>query len=381
MNTHHTEVVRIRKNRGSTTKNCDIYIGPAIYNNYWNLKQSKWNNPFHFLNKENPEKAKEMFKRHIYSSRHLRNENLLELKDKTLGCFCEKHENCHGMILIELLNEYLEKKKVEKSGDSNYFISTRCFYFKGSKVPLSNLYKCKIVDNEETFSSSYQLFAWRKALFFNEKYIAKSILHDGSFQNVNKMLKMIDHTRSEKQFNSIQEMFAVLRRKFHQVPEFKELLMEFDNFMFVECTTDKFWGCGTDFPDMLKLKEKLCTIPFRGNNVLGWLLLVLRRFDKDWKILFGRGGEMATVGEEEEETISAGKKRTNEVMEDVMNVLFGEFLQNNEDGDKNIIKKIWGNSFGVNDRANSDLTEEERKIRHLLLPLMDGFSMVKDAIL
>ena len=90
---------------------------------------------------------------------------------------------------------------------------------------------------------------------------------------------------------------------------------------------------------------------------------------------------MATVGEEEEETISAGKKRTNEVMEDVMNVLFGEFLQNNEDGDKNIIKKIWGNSFGVNDRANSDLTEEERKIRHLLLPLMDGFSMVKDAIL
>lgn len=93
-----TQVVHIKKDK------YDVYIG----------RPSKWGNPFthivdrHTLAKHivsNREEAISSYKEYITNGegQHLLND-LHELKDKTLGCWC-KPLSCHGDILISLINQ------------------------------------------------------------------------------------------------------------------------------------------------------------------------------------------------------------------------------------------------------------------------------------
>lgn len=80
-------------------KECyDVYIG----------RGSKWGNPFVIGVDGTREEVVSKYKDWILQQPELLND-LEELKGKTLGCFC-KPKNCHGDILIELLNEKNEKK-------------------------------------------------------------------------------------------------------------------------------------------------------------------------------------------------------------------------------------------------------------------------------
>lgn len=96
--------VNLRKNK------YDIYIGRSK-----DPIKGKWGNPFSYKEgtlaqfktssrKESIDKHKEWF---------LNNEILLndikELKDKILGCFCKEDETCHGDIIVECVNN-LERK-------------------------------------------------------------------------------------------------------------------------------------------------------------------------------------------------------------------------------------------------------------------------------
>ncbi|KAF0971913.1 hypothetical protein FDP41_009609 [Naegleria fowleri] len=97
-----TNVVRIRKKKGQTVVNCDVYVGNRCFHGGWRLQESKWANPFEKLPK--PESL-EKYREYILSQPKLK-QDLIELKGKTLGCFCERHERpCHADVLCELVEE------------------------------------------------------------------------------------------------------------------------------------------------------------------------------------------------------------------------------------------------------------------------------------
>jgi hypothetical protein len=70
----------------------DVYIG----------RGSKWGNPF-IINKDG-NRAEVIRKYREYAKKFSR-EELLELKDKTLGCYC-KPLACHGDVLKEMCESY-----------------------------------------------------------------------------------------------------------------------------------------------------------------------------------------------------------------------------------------------------------------------------------
>lgn len=95
-------VVRIRRSKGEVVQDCDLYIGRACTMGGWNLKESKWHNPFP-VKKYGLEKSLELFENYVRNNSSLMN-SLDELKDKRLGCWCHP-EPCHGHILLKLLKE------------------------------------------------------------------------------------------------------------------------------------------------------------------------------------------------------------------------------------------------------------------------------------
>lgn len=71
----------------------DIYIG----------RPSKWGNPFVIGKDGTREEVITKYEIYIRNNKKLLND-LYELKDKVLGCFCDPLP-CHGHVLIKLLKE------------------------------------------------------------------------------------------------------------------------------------------------------------------------------------------------------------------------------------------------------------------------------------
>lgn len=95
-----TTVVHLKRKGGVVVQDCDVYIGRACNTGGWNLKQSKWCNPFPV--KQYQDKAIPMFEEYIRKSPLI--DEVEELRGKVMGCFC-KPKPCHGDILIKILNE------------------------------------------------------------------------------------------------------------------------------------------------------------------------------------------------------------------------------------------------------------------------------------
>jgi len=88
-----TNVVNIKKDK------CDVYIG----------RPSDFGNPFsigwlHGNRKQVIEQFKEYFYEKISKDEHFKN-LILNLKGKTLGCYCSPL-SCHGDIIIEWINNH-----------------------------------------------------------------------------------------------------------------------------------------------------------------------------------------------------------------------------------------------------------------------------------
>lgn len=73
----------------------DVYIG----------RGSKWGNPFKIGIDGDREEVIEKYRKYILKNKKILND-IEELRDKTLGCYCHPLP-CHGDVLIELL----ERKK------------------------------------------------------------------------------------------------------------------------------------------------------------------------------------------------------------------------------------------------------------------------------
>lgn len=100
------KVVRIQRKQGVITQNCDLYIGRRWTLGGWNLKQSKWANPFS-LSQYSREECLSKYENHIRNSSLLN--DLHELQGLTLGCFCHNGATdppyCHGDVLVKLFHE------------------------------------------------------------------------------------------------------------------------------------------------------------------------------------------------------------------------------------------------------------------------------------
>lgn len=83
-----------------------LYIGRNMNFYVKGTFQSKWHNPFP-VKKYGRDKCLELFEEYIKNNKSLY-DNLDELKEKELGCWC-KPELCHGDILIKLLNSKNQK--------------------------------------------------------------------------------------------------------------------------------------------------------------------------------------------------------------------------------------------------------------------------------
>ena len=97
-------VVRVKKQKGQVTQNCDIYISSRIHNDNWDLPWSEWANP-HYKDAH----PLERYERHIRKRKWY---DLDSLEGKLLGCWCDDVGACHGSVLIKLLEE---KKKQRNS--------------------------------------------------------------------------------------------------------------------------------------------------------------------------------------------------------------------------------------------------------------------------
>jgi len=85
----------------------NIYIGRDMSFYVKGAQKSKWHNPFN-AKKYGRSECLKLFKEYMMENKQLLSE-LHELDGKVLGCWC-KPEDCHGDILIELL----EKSKTEQ---------------------------------------------------------------------------------------------------------------------------------------------------------------------------------------------------------------------------------------------------------------------------
>lgn len=100
-------LVRLKRSNGEIVQGCDVYIGRAINMGGWNLKTSKWANPFKVKDVGSVHRACELYLDWIVNEELL--DNIMELEGKVLGCWCcngidEKADRwtCHGHVLIRL---------------------------------------------------------------------------------------------------------------------------------------------------------------------------------------------------------------------------------------------------------------------------------------
>lgn len=72
-------------------------------------RRTKWGNPFVIGRDGTREEVIAKYRQWIPTQPHLMN-SLHELKDKILGCWCKPNQ-CHGDVLIELVEKYVNEKE------------------------------------------------------------------------------------------------------------------------------------------------------------------------------------------------------------------------------------------------------------------------------
>src|SRR3989344_1262105 len=89
----------------------NVYIGRKgvvfVNKTRYPKHNSVWSNPYKITNRESREDVLKKYREYIINKIELEglHEKLLELKGKNLGCWC-KPEECHGDILVSLIEEY-----------------------------------------------------------------------------------------------------------------------------------------------------------------------------------------------------------------------------------------------------------------------------------
>ena len=270
-------VVRLRKEKGKTVQDCDVYIGNAVFNSNWTLEESKWCDPFHQQWALSVSERKKKYRDYITSTPRLM-QSLHELKGKTLGCLCQNSRACHGHVLVDLVSTmYKEDRSRITMGD--------VYYFKGSLSPLSNFYPSPIQDTSPEDAGdrrrfklgSFQMYVWTKAMNAGQVKMAKAILKAPTMKRVRQLSYRIKDTEMSVE-DQILSMYKIQKMKYDQVPMLRAALERLRTSKRVpaEATDNKFWACGVDIDAVrrsttVELRKKLVT----GKNYIGWILALI----------------------------------------------------------------------------------------------------------
>src|SRR5438105_2236968 len=96
-------IVRIRGGRNGVDQGCDEYIGPAGFG-YWDIEESIWAPPTTVADAGSIIDLHKQYEQSVRSDPDLLR-MLPRLKGKKLGCWCDPIKNCHGNVLLKLLQE------------------------------------------------------------------------------------------------------------------------------------------------------------------------------------------------------------------------------------------------------------------------------------
>lgn len=158
---------------------------------------------------------------------------------------------------------------------SKYRITDKYVIFWGSEF--SNFYPCKIIVSGNEFSSSEQLFMYKKAELFQDKEMMEAILQAKTPREAKHFGRMVkgfttDCWDKHKRYLMSESIF----QKFSQNRHLKELLLDsrFDDKHFVEGSPyDRIWGIGIDW----RSEEAENESAWKGQNLLGKSLDEVRR--------------------------------------------------------------------------------------------------------
>jgi len=265
----------------------EVYIGKQYP--HLEVSSDKWSSPFYPAVRagSSPQRAVDLYRRHVLRSPHLRGHNLLELSGKTLVCDCMYSYNhdqqyCHGTVLVELLEEFLNHKKQKSGGVS--LSGDRVTIFRGATCPLSNLYIFSLSNCSHT--TAYALYCQQKARKFEQPNILKRIKKcDNCVPELTRLCNLADKGASKKalrNWNPIAEMFTILENKAGCCYSFVNACVmspptDEPFHLFIEASENDFWSSGLTFVDakkMLEDNEDLFSV--QGRNVQGWMLTMLR---------------------------------------------------------------------------------------------------------
>lgn len=146
------------------------------------------------------------------------------------------------------------------------------YIFFYEEEPFTNFTRCTIEWGNEVFSSSEQMFMYRKALEFEDIETARLILSTDSPSRAR------SYGRKVKGFNvehwdkmSYRIMEECVEEKFFQNPQLFHELFKWKDGMFVEASPiDRKWGIGFNKDTALQNKNRW------GMNLLGKILTELR---------------------------------------------------------------------------------------------------------
>ena len=141
-----------------------------------------------------------------------------------------------------------------------------------NKKVLSNFHLTNIKYKNLTFSSSEQLFMYKKAELFKDDQMKEKILKAKTpkeAKGYGRLVKNFDTKIWDK--NKIDIMTEVLTLKFSQNQYLKNYLLSTKGYTLVEASPyDRIWGIGFDEFNALKNKNKW------GQNLLGDCLMKVR---------------------------------------------------------------------------------------------------------
>ncbi len=277
-----TVAVRTRMVRGNIYQEHDVYVGYAMNNPSWQLPESKWANPFEYV--EDNRLRVQLYKDHIMTRDDLREALVPELYRRRLGCFCSKIGTgaCHAEVLAQLVNDRVEAQDL---------FMPNALIFKGSKSPFSNLYYCKLQHEGESFFCLEQLRAYIMAHKSSQPVMKEIILRCEKASEVCNLAKVVkqragmqDESRPEqvcedskvvwKRKTLILDMLRLVSLKFSQCPDFRRSAIKHlieEERIPMEATTSPFWGIGRDITD-IPPDFKIESIQ-KANNILGWIIL------------------------------------------------------------------------------------------------------------
>jgi len=143
---------------------------------------------------------------------------------------------------------------------------------------MSNFYPCSIEFNGNKFSTSEQMFMWKKAMYFRDPTTANLILLAKTPAKAKTYGRQIINYDDEawKNYRGI-AMTSTVYEKFKQNEELRQLLIDTGDHFLIEATrNDKIWGIGLDVDD-----DRLYdTSNWQGLNLLGSCLMTVRKMLK-----------------------------------------------------------------------------------------------------